>query len=562
MKKFFLLMVLFAALLPAARAQFCIPDTAGFTAGVYVLPATLPCITQGSAYSGTINIKVPDSVDAHYFDTIVPAGAYFLHVDSLIVDSITGMPSGILALTYPGASSWLYGGNFGCVRFTGTTASPSGNYPLAVYGRACVHGLIFTIPIDSCAGGNLSSFFSYNLSVCGSVVTGVCTPDTAAFTTGVHIYPATLPCITPGTAYSGQVSIRVPDSIDASAFYSSLPANTYFVYVDSVRIDSVTGAPAGITAAYNPSDSIWLHGNQFACALFSGTTHVAAGNFPINVYITGCVHGTFPIIGALDTCIEHGIGSFFNFSLNVCNGPACSVDTALFSPGQYVAPPTQPCIITGDPFAGQINMRVPDSLDASLFSTLIPAGNYYIHVDSIDIQSITGYPAGITSISNPVLGSWLYTGQYACAALSGTVNGAVTAAGVYPLTITGIGCGHGTFPVIGTIDTCMAVTFTHQFPYTLTVCFPAGITDLTEGLSVNIYPNPNQGNFMVSLSSEERLNGTLAVLDQLGRAISMQNLDMNGSRQVALNLGTIAPGAYLLVVNASGKRSVKQFMVK
>ena len=389
----------------------------------------------------------------------------------------------------------------------------------------------------------------------------VCTPDTAHFASGTYVYPASLPCITPSTTYSGVVSLRVPDSIDASLFTSFVQPGQYYLHIDSIRFDSINGMPAGITQVTNPGTSVWLHGGDYGCVQFSGMTNAAAGNYPIGIFGRGCVHGTilgFPI----DSCVSGSLSSYFNYSLNVC-GTGCTVDTTHFSSSTHVYPSSLPCITTGTAFAGQINIQVPDSLDANAFVSQIPTGTAVIIIDSININSITGYPTGISSVSNPVLTSLLLPGSFACAAVSGTVNGLVTPSGNYPLTISGRACGHGTFPFIGYKDTCIQnFNFSRAFPYSLDVCYPAGVSQVAAGLNFNIYPNPNQGVFTVTVSSASRVAGTMSIVDQLGRVINTQSIDVIGTKQVSLNLGNVSAGAYLLMINTEAGRSVKQFIVK
>lgn len=570
MKKLLLLLTLFVGLSSAAWAQVCTPDTAGFTAGAFANPASLPCIQQTAAYAATLTIRIPDSIDAHVFDTAVPAGSYYLYVDSLALDSVTGAPVGINAAINPGSTVFLHAGDYGCVQFSGTTNTSLGNYTLSLYGNGCAHGSISGIPLDSCYQSILLSYFSYTLNVCA--LAPICTPDTSAFTTGVNIFPAFLPCISPGSPYSGTVSIRVPDSIDASLFNSALPGGTYFVHVDSIRMDSITGMPSGINAASLPGSSTWLHGGDFACALFSGTTNATAGYYPINVFVKGCVHGTFPVIGYIDTCTNQNLATLFNFTLSVCNGPACTVDTTHFSGGTYVYPTQLPCIITDQAYSGQVNIQVPDSLDISQFITgfTVPPGRGFAHIDSIDITTVTGLPTGINLTTNPGLHTWLHPSDVACAVFAGTVSGAITPAGAYPLIISGTACGYthdtlhsGGITIPINIDTCMQnYSFAKIFPYSLNVCYPAGISQVTEGINLSIYPNPNQGHFTVSISSADRVSGTMTVLDQLGRVLRSQNIDVTGTQQIPLDMGSISAGAYLLMIHTGQNRSVKQFIVR
>ncbi len=562
MKKVLLFLSALILLVSGAMAQ-CTVDSSHFTPGTIVYPASLPCIHQTQSYSETVNVRIPDSVDAQIFFSGLPANTYFLYVDSIRLDSITGAPSGISTAASPGSGTWMHAGQYGCIQVSGTTADAIGNYPLSLFGAGCVHGSIGGFPVDSCQTGQLPNFINYSLDVCAPAPpASVCTPDTAHFTSGVYFYPQSLPCIMQGMPYSETVSLKIPDSIDAHLFVSALPAGQYYLHIDSMRIDSVTGVPAGISVATNPGDSVWLHGGAYGCALFSGTTNDSVGNYAVNLFGRGCVHGN--IFGiAIDSCVSGNLGAYLHYSLNVCNGSgACTVDTTHFNSTNHVYPISLPCIVTGTSYSGQINIQVPTSIDAHDFQAIIPAGQAVIYVDSININSITGYPAGITSVSNPVLTSWLFPGGYACAHVTGSVNAAITAAGDYNLTISGTACGHGTFPLIGFIDTCMQFNFSQVYPYKLSVCYPAGISEIQNGVELNIYPNPNQGNFTVALATADRIAGQLTVVDQIGRTIHTEDIDVTGSTKINMNLGNVASGVYVLMINSANGRMVRQFVVK
>ena len=244
----------------------------------------------------------------------------------------------------------------------------------------------------------------------------------------------------------------------------------------------------------------------------------------------------------------------------VCGASAqvCTPDTLNFAAGKYIYPDSLPCITIGQAFSGTVSIKIPDSLDAHDFTSLVPANTYYVHLDSIRIDSVVGMPTGINSGTNPTLGSWLHGGQYACALFSGTTT---SPAGSYPIAIYGRGCIHGTI-LIYNIDSCQSGNLGSYLNYTLNVCNPAGIANLASDLDLNIYPNPNQGVFTVTVSSASHIIGTMSVLDQLGRVINTQSIDVTGTKQLPLEMSSLSSGVYLLEINAGGSRSVKQFVVR
>ena len=120
---------------------------------------------------------------------------------------------------------------------------------------------------------------------------------------------------------------------------------------------------------------------------------------------------------------------------------------------------------------------------------------------------------------------------------------------------------HGTI-LIYTIDSCVSGNLGAYLNYNLNVCYPTGIFNVAGNVSLNIYPNPNQGAFTVTVSSATHMVGTMSVLDQLGRVIKVQNIDVTGTKQLLLDMSNLSSGAYMLEINAGGNKSVKQFIVK
>jgi len=217
----------------------------------------------------------------------------------------------------------------------------------------------------------------------------------------------------------------------------------------------------------------------------------------------------------------------------------CNIDSTDFASGQYVYPDSLPCIAQGTAYSGTVNIKIPDSLDAHLFVSALPANTYYLYLDSVRIDSVTGMPTGITASINPTMGSWIHGGGYGCSLFSGTTTDTV---GSYPVSIYGRGCVHGTI-LIYTIDSCVSGNLGAYLNYNLNVCYPTGISNVAGNVSLNIYPNPNQGAFTVTVSSATNIVGTMSVLDQLGRVIKVQNIDVTGTKQLLLDMSNLSSGA-------------------
>ena len=138
-----------------------------------------------------------------------------------------------------------------------------------------------------------------------------CTIDNNHTTTGFA--PASLPCVTQGQVYGEALQLHVPATLAQFT-------------IDSIRILSVTGAPAGVNNTVNPVSGT-IRGGQNGCFWFNGTTAAAVGNYPLTFNVRAWVSaGGFPIT-SVDTTLN-ALG--YNYSLDVCAGqgtPSC--DTLL-----------------------------------------------------------------------------------------------------------------------------------------------------------------------------------------------------------------------------------------
>ncbi len=198
MKKHMLLFGLSIGLFWGATAQ-CTIDTTQVPTGKFFSPDTLPCVVRTVAYDQVIQFKVPQRVNISDFFPAIPL-PITLFIDSIVIDSISGFPSGI-GYTINPTNGHFKPGFGGCARVFGTTADPKGNYPLTVYGNVTVRGQPFpTFGFDGDTTLDLSNLaqlgnspFSFNLDVIN--IGDQCRPSNvgigaiAAFNAIIKTYP-------------------------------------------------------------------------------------------------------------------------------------------------------------------------------------------------------------------------------------------------------------------------------------------------------------------------------------------------------------------------------------
>ncbi len=131
MKKLSSFIVAFVFFAGAATAQCVVDSTAQTTPGVNIPADSLPCVERGVAFNQIVQGKIQEGADTTFSLPFVGTVPAYFKVDSVIIDSIAGLPVGISAILAPPV---LYGGSNGCVNFTGTTTDTVGVYYLTAYG--------------------------------------------------------------------------------------------------------------------------------------------------------------------------------------------------------------------------------------------------------------------------------------------------------------------------------------------------------------------------------------------------------------------------------------------
>lgn len=135
----FLFLSLTSVNLIFAGGPACTPDPSN-TAFLSPSPDSIPCVERDSFYSQVLQIYVPTSID---LQTLIPAipFPFVMTIDSIVIDSVTGLPNGMVYALNPTNGHFL-GGTNNCAYVNGTTSDPTGHYPAIFHGFITMHGAV------------------------------------------------------------------------------------------------------------------------------------------------------------------------------------------------------------------------------------------------------------------------------------------------------------------------------------------------------------------------------------------------------------------------------------
>ena len=248
----------------------------------------------------------------------------------------------------------------------------------------------------------------------------------------------------------------------------------------------------------------------------------------------------------------------------------CTIDS---TNTQFFSPSTDsiPCVERGVAYDQVLQISVPDQFDLQAIGAPFP---YYLYIDSVVITSVTGFPNGITNQLNAVNGTTLYGGQNYCTHVSGTTNNPT---GRYELFFEGTITMHGNpFPPYFDGDTTVDLALVQSQPdnpfrlYLDVInvgdeCRPStGINDFSSELNAAffVYPNPNNGVFEVKLNAGRRVNGELNVVDNMGKLVFSQKLDVVGLYNTTIDLKNLPAGIYSVQLRGESGYATKTISVQ
>lgn len=250
----------------------------------------------------------------------------------------------------------------------------------------------------------------------------------------------------------------------------------------------------------------------------------------------------------------------------------CTIDTTQVAAGSFFAPDTFPCVVRTVAYDQTIQFKVPQSVDLATFFPAIPFP-YTLYVDSIVIDSLSGFPAGIGYTLNPTDGHFK-PGFGGCARVFGTTT---DPKGNYPLTVYGnITLRGQPQPLVGfdgdtTLDLSnLAQLGNSPFSFNLDVinvgdqCRPSnvGIGAIAAfNAIIKAYPNPTQNRLTVDVNTVDRINGKIEVFNALGSRVAVENIDWIGTQTYQLNTSALPNGVYTLRIADTNKAFQTQFVI-
>jgi len=107
--------------------------------------------------------------------------------------------------------------------------------------------------------------------------------------------------------------------------------------------------------------------------------------------------------------------------------------------------------------------------------------------------------------------------------------------------------------------------FGNYSQYTFSVGYAVGIDEDKLDYNLNVYPNPNNGQFQVTLDNFHGEDIQIAVYSELGQQVysnAITNMNVDGYMQTSIDLTGLAEGVYYLQIISDGKTATKQVVIQ
>ena len=97
--------------------------------------------------------------------------------------------------------------------------------------------------------------------------------------------------------------------------------------------------------------------------------------------------------------------------------------------------------------------------------------------------------------------------------------------------------------------------------FSINVGVTIGMDDMSVKNSLHIYPNPNDGRFIISLSNPFNESYTLDVRNALGQVVYQEPLSSNSGLVKSIDLSSLDKGIYFLAVRGGEKDLIQKIIL-
>jgi len=418
-----------------------------------------------------------------------------------------------------------------------------------------------------------------------------CTPNAPSGNPGITPPTDSLACIQVGLPYSQVIQIENFNSF-------TLPVGT--ASVQSLRVDSITNIPCGLSYATNPANATFGPG-QTGCIAVTGTSYENVGQYRLNIYVDVQVLLTTPfgsttlpyngeaadVVSQIESATGQSLGVDFNYFLRVI--PAAGVCPAI------------------DRTTPNINLTASAACSPTVFTATVTGTTEVCQGQqaALDLSFTNGVPPYdiLWSSGNTSASVSLGAGTYGVTAVDSngdTATASVTVTSislpVSDFTVTVIGdsvvvsdnstgnitSGSYDFGGQGTLtDPDGSFVFDSNGVYTITqiVSNDCGSDTSTQDVTINVIginelggifssvqiaPNPSNGNFNLKLVANETSPVSVKVFNLQGQEVyaTLFNTVAGQASLQTVQLNEAASGIYIIQIKANDALITKKLIIK
>jgi hypothetical protein len=87
------------------------------------------------------------------------------------------------------------------------------------------------------------------------------------------------------------------------------------------------------------------------------------------------------------------------------------------------------------------------------------------------------------------------------------------------------------------------------------------VNEVTDGVNVNVYPNPSNGKFEVAVTLDEKSDVIIKITDVLGKVINSVNVNQVTEANVPVDLSQVSAGVYFVQVINGNSITTKKISI-